>query len=327
MSIAWSTIAFLVLLLPGFLFLVGIYLPENFTRETAPKSALGQLAATVLIALFVHGTVYVISQSLPFRWLPNIDLEQVLHLLQVEPLPHAEFLSIVASIERYRVWILVYLVATSALGLFLGRELGCLIVSGRFRGLAEHAWVYDLRLEGIGERQDGVAVQGLAWLGRFGAGLGHALDTIKSWLSKRLPTSARVRAGKLLRRLQRTRVQSVSVAYALTDTSHGERYLLYRGFLKAFGLSKDGRPNYLVLSSTRRSYLRLDELASSTSTEWHVIGSSVQKGAAPPGDRLSSYLVLSGDHVLNVVFDRHAFTQTRAGVRALDKALGQQQAS
>lgn len=324
MSIAWSTIAFLVLLLPGFLFLVGIYLPENFTRETAPKSALGQLAATVLIALFVHGSVYAISQSLPFGWLPNIDLEEVLHLLQVEPLPHSEFQSIVLGIERYRVWILGYVLATSGLGLLLGRELGCLIVSGRLRGLAEHAWVYDLRLEGIEERQAGLAVLCLSFLTRLGSGLRSGLGKVKRWLATMLPANLRILGGKLLRRLQRTRIQTVSVAYALTDTMHGERYLLYRGFLKAFGLSKDGRPNYLVLSNTLRAYMLLGESESSTSTEWHVIGSSEQAGATLPGARLSSYLVLSGDHVLNVVFDRHAFTQTRAGVRALDDALAKE---
>ena len=38
MSIAWSGIVLLVLLLPGFLFFVGLYFPEKVTRE---REALG----------------------------------------------------------------------------------------------------------------------------------------------------------------------------------------------------------------------------------------------------------------------------------------------
>jgi hypothetical protein len=320
-SIAWSTIAFLVLLLPGFLFLLGIYLPENFTRETAPRSALGQLAATVLISLVVHGTVYSIAQSLHFNWLPHIDLEQVLHLLQVEPLPHNEFKSISLGIERYRWWILGYTLATSLIGLFLGRELGCLIVSGRLRGLAEHAWVYDLRIEGIKDRPAGLVVMALALAAKLWSTAMLGLRVFKAWLATSLPAKMRVMGGKLLRGMQRPRLQTVTVAYALTDTVHGERYLLYRGLLKAFGISKDGRPQYLVLSNVLRSYMLLSESTSSTSEEWHAIGSGDNSRTKLPGARLSSYLVLSGDHVLNVVFDRHAFTQTRAGIRALDAAL------
>jgi hypothetical protein len=320
-SIAWSTIAFLVLLLPGFLFLLGIYLPENFTRETAPRSALGQLAATVLIALVVHGSVYAISQSLHFRWLPSIDLEQVFHLLQVEPLPHTEFQSIALGIERYRWWILAYTLVTSGIGLMLGREVGCLIVSGRLGALAEHAWVYDLRVEGIEDRPVGLIVLALSWAARLWSLLLRGLGRMKSWIAARLPARPRMIGRNLLRYLQRERLQTVTVAYAVTDIVHQERYLLYRGLLKAFGLSRDGRPQYLVLSNVLRSYMLLGASASATSADWHAIGSSDNSRTKLPGARLSSYLVLSGDHVLNVVFDRHAFTETRAGIRALDAAL------
>lgn len=173
MSIAWSTVAFLVLLLPGFLFFIGLYLPENFTRETAPRSALGQLAAIVLIAFGVHGVLYGLAFTLPQPWLPTIRLDYLLQLLQVEALTDAEFAEIIRNIERYRWWIVGYVLVTSALGLGAGYETGCLILRGPLRRLAEHAWVYDLRVEGGDDRPPGLVLKlsGLVarlWPARWG---------------------------------------------------------------------------------------------------------------------------------------------------------------
>ena len=42
--------------------------------------------------------------------------------------------------------------------------------------------------------------------------------------------------------------RSVTVAYVMTNITHEGRVLMYRGFLKAFGLQQDGRFSYLVLT-------------------------------------------------------------------------------
>lgn len=310
MSIAWSTVAFLVLLLPGFLFFVGLYLPENFTRETAPRSALGQLAATVLIAFAVHGLLYALSFSIPFRWIPEIRLDYLLQLLQVEALNDQEFEEIIRQIEAYRWWIVSYVLGTSALGLGAGYETGCLIVRGPLRRLAEHAWVYDLKVEGGTDRPPGLTLK-LTWLG----------SRILASLARMAPRSL----GQVLERLKaalgQDGLRTITVTYALTDISHEERHLIYRGFLKAFGISKEGKPLYLVLSNAMRAYMLLGGNEPRTTREWQVIGGSGEAPLDLPGPRLSSYLVVSGEHITNVMFDRHVFQETAAGLRKLESAL------
>ena len=47
--------------------------------------------------------------------------------------------------------------------------------------------------------------------------------------------------------------------------------------------------------------------------------SSTAEGSVDlPGPRVSSYLTISDEHIRNVMFDRHVFRQTRAGLNALE---------
>ena len=310
MSLAWSTVAILVLLLPGFLFFLGLYLPENFTRETAPKTPFGQLAATVLVAFSVHGFLYALSSSLGADWLPQIRLDHLLQLLQVEALTDEEFAGIIRGIEQSRWWIFGYVIATSLLGLWAGYETGCLIVGGPLRRLAEHAWVYDLRIEGGNDRAPGLALKLVGAARRVGAAIARrAPDAMRALVERR-----RSKAG----------LRTITVTYALTDIGHDGRHVMYRGFLKAFGISKEGKPLYLVLSNAMRSYMVLKADAPETATEgWKLIGSTTESAPDLPGPRLSSYLTVSGEHITNVMFDRHAFRQTAAGLRKLESAYAE----
>ena len=121
-----------------------------------------------------------------------------------------------------------------------------------------------------------------------------------------------------LRRLSRhpwvhdLHVHGLTVAYVMTHLKHEERYLMYRGFLRAFGLQKDGRFSYIILSDVTRAYLRLEEKASITSGlhEHRTIGQSVPGNRVPlpnaPGKRQArqkSMFVIEGEDTANVVFD------------------------
>lgn len=311
MSIAWSTVAFLVLLLPGFLFFVGLYLPENFTRETAPKSPFGQLAATVLVAFTVHGFLYALSWSGSVEMMPRIRLDYLLQLLQVEALTDQEFADIIRNIEEFRWSIFIYVLGTSLLGLWLGYETGCLIVGGPLRRLAEHAWVYDLRIEGGNEQSPGLPLT-----------IVKAARNIRTAIATRVPDKVRMLVEKLHPRAD---LRTITVTYVLTDIGHDERNIIYRGFLKAFGISKEGKPLYLVLSNAMRSYMILKAGAPETggAESWKLIGSSTESSPDLPGPRLSSYLTVSGEHISNVMFDRHAFRQTEAGLRKLESAYAE----
>jgi hypothetical protein len=313
-SIAWSTVAFLVLLLPGFLFFVGLYLPENFTRETAPRSAFGQLAATVLVAFLVHGLLYALSWSLSADWIPHVRLNYLLQLLQVEALTDREFAEIVRNIEEFRWWVFLYVIGTCLLGLWAGYETGCLIVGGPLRRLAEHAWVYDLRVEGGTEKAPGLILK-LAALAR----------AAEVGLARRLPGGVLHAVRAFGARLSGSGLRTVTVTYVLTDVGHDGRHIMYRGFLKAFGISKEGKPLYLVLSNVMRSYMLLKAEGPETggAQNWRLIGSTTEPAPDLPGPRLSSYLTVSGEHITNVVFDRHAFQQTAAGMRKLESAYAE----
>jgi hypothetical protein len=144
-SIAWTTVVLVVLLLPGVLFAVGLYLPEQFTRETAPRSPLGQLAGVVFVSLLVHGGYYVIQgYGCGSRMWPCVDLTTVLGLLSAGKPGEVPLSRIERIVFPYRTSIFIYSVASSLAGGFLGWLVGRQVAGGRLRALAQHGWVFDL---------------------------------------------------------------------------------------------------------------------------------------------------------------------------------------
>lgn len=146
MALAWSTIALLVLLLPGFAFLAGLTLPEQFSRESAPKNPLGQLAIIVFIALVVHGLVYglVTGCSTGAAWCIRTDY--VLATFQLVGADKIPLSSLAENIREYRWAILTYLFAVTALGTFGGWATGLAIIHDKLglRRMTAHRWVLEL---------------------------------------------------------------------------------------------------------------------------------------------------------------------------------------
>lgn len=142
MSIAWGSLVLLVVLLPGVLFFVGIYWPEQFTRESEPRSPLGQLAGALLIAFSVHGLAYALLTSVCGKWLPCISIQSFLDVVSVDPKVPGMSAAVSGMARRYRWWILLYLLSTSAIGIILGAVYGSLIVT---RKLPFFAASMDLR--------------------------------------------------------------------------------------------------------------------------------------------------------------------------------------
>lgn len=262
MSIAWGSLVLLVVLLPGVLFFVGIYWPEQFTRESEPRSPLGQLAGALLVAFGVHGLAYTVLTSFCGSWLPCISVKGLLDAVNVDPTVQGATAGIDEMVREFRAWIFLYVVATAALGIVLGAFYGWLIVKRKIRHFSRHRWIYDLSIDGL------------------------------------------------------------TYAYVLTHVRHETRILMYKGFLRAFGLQQDGKFSYIVLSDVTRMYLVLGEDASFTSA------SEVQKmiGDSTPGEvvlpteptwpkkRIQSLFVIEGEDIANAVFD---ILETDA--RALDR--------
>lgn len=255
MSLAWGSLVLLILLLPGFLFFVGLSLPEQFARETAERSALGQLAAVLLIAFGIHGLLYVILGGNCHSTIPCIRLEHVFTSLTLETRP-AGLLAISRIIQKYRVWIFLYVFLACGLGVLSGYITGKLVVSGYLKGLIQHTWIYDLSVS-----------------------------------------------------------DNFTVVYVMTHVRQDDRVLMYQGFLKAFGLQKDGRFSYVILTDAMRGYMHLSSHQPTTSAKdaWVRIGGS---GLTIPGldaveaeytrkDR--SYFAIEGEDIANIVFDRLQF--------------------
>lgn len=276
MSIAWSGVVLLVLLLPGFLFFVGLTFPEKFTREAVERSALGQLAGTVLIALLVHAALFLTNQYYCGAHVPCISTRELLAAISLDSSKTPDVLDEVsATLAADGFWILSYFILASGLGTLAGYATGTLIVTGRLRFLAQHRWIYDLKVD----------------------------DT-----------------------------DVLVVAYILSNVAHEGRHVVYRGFLKAFGLQRDGRFSYLVLSNVVRYYLTLESGGPATSppADWHVIGATIDDENQPlsltGGGRRQvdrSYLVIEGEDVANVIFDRYAFpfSGSTSELKRLEKTI------
>ncbi len=100
-------------------------------------------------------------------------------------------------------------------------------------------------------------------------------------------------------------------AYIMTHVREGNRVLMYQGFLRAFGLQQDSRFSYLVLRHVKRYYMVLGAGGPSTShpATHRVVGSSTPETLSDPVDstpmkRLQSLLMIEGEDIANVVFDR-----------------------
>jgi len=145
LSLAWSTLVVVVLLLPGVLFFLGLFLPERFSRDIAARNPLAELGAAVFVSFAVHGCLFAVLHAPANRSLPRPDLAIALAVLQ--PPRHPEHLeSLAEDLTRRAPWVVGYVMATSGIGVLLGVLVGWGIASDELglRRLARHSWVYDL---------------------------------------------------------------------------------------------------------------------------------------------------------------------------------------
>lgn len=257
MSLAWSTVALLVLLLPGFLFFVGLYLPERISRDIIPGGTLTQLGGIVLVAFFVHALLYAVLMSAcgSLSWLPCISFDAALSTFSPDLKEAASPSALAQNMNVHRWWILAYFLGTSGFGLLIGFITGVLIVTGPFRFLAKHSWIYDL------------------------------VDLDDS---------------------------SFTLAYVLTNIRTDDRILMYRGYLQEYCFTPEGKISYLVLMGCSRYYMKLENKKPITTAakDWLVIGQSSDGLMTDGSEKQWSFMVIEGEDIANVVFDRHTLILT-----------------
>lgn len=147
MSIAWGSLVLLILLLPGVLFFVGLYFPEQFTRETAERSPLGQLAAVLLVSFIVHGMLYGLSPTWCRYGVPCPSLADFLQILSVDFSRAGAIERAATNVRSHRWWIFGYQLFAQLLGIGLGWMTGWIAMRLRMKSLMQHTWIYDLSVD------------------------------------------------------------------------------------------------------------------------------------------------------------------------------------
>jgi hypothetical protein len=137
MSVVWTTIALVALLLPGIFFFIGVATYERFSREIIRSSAVSELALATVVAVSIHTTlISLLSALVGFRLSGFIS-----PLAEYATIPAAE---LVHRITSRLIPAIVYLMAATASGFCLGAVVAIGIVTGWLRFLAKHKWVYDI---------------------------------------------------------------------------------------------------------------------------------------------------------------------------------------
>ncbi|MGU3494071.1 hypothetical protein ACLBXM_08515 [Xanthobacteraceae bacterium A53D] len=137
MSLAWTTILIIALLLPGATFLLGLSTKDRFSREILKSGALGELALALLIAAATHVIVYGAVSLLLEAEQIGATLRNLLRAIE-DPYGHAH------EIER-AVFIFTLYTLGAALVLWLaGWRLAAAIKRGTLPRLALHPWTNEL---------------------------------------------------------------------------------------------------------------------------------------------------------------------------------------
>ena len=144
MAIAWTTVIFLILLLPGFLFSTGLYFRQQFSRDTTPRNPLAYLAPIVLVSFVVHVSLFHLARLSSALGCPEVDLDLVLGALQASTAQPAKLVSLGSNISEHSLAITIYVILSAVLGFLIGYAAATAVLKGTFRSALEHSWVFEL---------------------------------------------------------------------------------------------------------------------------------------------------------------------------------------
>lgn len=136
MSVAWTTVLFIFLLLPGVFFFAGLAARERSSRELIRTNAVEDLGLAISAAVVAHFLAWQIVRLLPYDPASHIVPFFYSDLL----LPSVVVRRIITEAQ----YALLYIATVSAITFLFGMLLAFLISRGYMRFLVRHKWVYDL---------------------------------------------------------------------------------------------------------------------------------------------------------------------------------------
>ena len=303
MSIAWATVALLVLLLPGFVFLARLYSVERTARESS-ASPLAFLAGAIPTAFFIQVLLYLVFHH-------RIDLEAVLAVLQLQGAEQVHLDRLAIILRGSRGSIALYVLSSVLLGYFLGWLASVVVRSGRFPLFIRHGLVRDL-----------LVMPGSARRLFIDESIGCVIRPLLRW-----PRLASLHKVRWLSAIASKKEVPLTRAYVVSNIAHEGRVLMYKGALKQYYFTEDGQIAYLVLADCSRGYLSLmDPKKPRTSMdEAEKIGFSVPKDDGPrDGARVLGDLMIHGSDVANVYFERSTTSFAGADPAAFIKEARQE---
>jgi hypothetical protein len=137
MSVAWTTIAIILALLPGVFFFIGIASYERLSREIIRSSVISELALATMIAIGMHiVALSTLSATTGFR------LSRF--LAPLASYPEANAAHLLKPVSAMLAPAGLYLLALGLVGFGLGYLVAIGVLRGPLRFLAMHQWVYDV---------------------------------------------------------------------------------------------------------------------------------------------------------------------------------------
>lgn len=148
MNFAWPTILVLLSLLPGFLFLVGIYASQYVSRDMAGWKTPGQITAVVASAFLIHAIWFLGTNSLSiYLGFPDYGFSEFVAKLLALKSDVNSFTTdgVSQGVKVLGNMVILYVVFTSVMGFYAGKLLSRLVKNNAyFRFLVKHQWVYSL---------------------------------------------------------------------------------------------------------------------------------------------------------------------------------------
>ena len=135
MSLAWTTVAIVALLLPGVFFFLGLSTYERLSRETIRSGVVSELALAIFVAALIHALLLGALWRVGFQLGPFVAPAIA---------PEQYGAGLVSELVSRLFPTAAYFFVAATFGFGLGVLASFCMVRGWLRVLATHKWIYDI---------------------------------------------------------------------------------------------------------------------------------------------------------------------------------------